>query len=140
MRSVTPNAWAGKKAYIAEGSDASAEAVTFGGGEHVQIVDAAGQADIRIRVAKGRGRYLSAAEARHLAHTGGWQGVDAPAKRGWFVRYLIAAAVFWTVSMIVAGATGALTIGQTIGSILAVPLVAPILALWMRLFRRVIFS
>ncbi len=125
-RKVTPNSWADTTAYIAEGDDASAEAVSFGGGQNVKIVDDASQANLRIRVSKGRGRFYSAVEARELAERGLAAGSDVapPKQHGWYRRYMVYAAIFWVGVCIVATATGDFSIGQMFLTLLLTPLFA----------------
>lgn len=136
-RKVTPNSWADMTAYIAEGSDGSAEAVSFGGGQHVKIVDNPGQADLRIRVSKGRGRFYSAVEARALAERGlAARSESAPRReRGWYFKYAIFAAVFWVGVCIVGTATGDFTIGQMFLLLLMTPLFALIAPPMLRMVR-----
>jgi len=131
-RQVTVNSWADKKAYIAEGSDASAELVYFGGlGDSVQIVDDPAQADVRIRVArdpKGKKTY-SAAEARALAARGGPAAPSESKPRGSFFKWAIFGIVvmFGLGIAMVSGGTGA---GWAL--ILLSPILGPIAGgIWM---------
>jgi len=142
-RKVTPNSWADTTAYIAEGADASAEAVQFGGGQHVKIVDDPSQAQLRIRVSKGYGRFYSAEEARLIAHRGmGARAGSAPPseQRAWYLKYAIFAAIAWIGVSIVGTATGDLSIGQMFLSLLLTPLVALIFPPMMRAMKVVVFE
>lgn len=123
-RSVTPNSWADTTAYIAEGSDASAEAVSFGGGQNVKIVDDPRQANLRIRVSKGRGRFYSAVEARQLAERGlsARSEVAAPKQRGWYRRYMVYSAILWIGIVIAFAASGEGSVGQAFVLLLLTPL------------------
>lgn len=136
-RKVTPDSWADTTAYIAEGNDASAEAVSFGGGQNVKIVDDPSQASLRIRVSKGRGRFYSAVEARELAERGlaARSEVAPPKQGGWFRRYMVYSAILWVGLVIAFAASGEGSIGQAFVLLLLTPLVMVIWPPLLRLFR-----
>ena len=143
-RKVTPNSWADTTAYIADGADGGAEAVQFGGGQHLKIVDDPAQAQLRIRVSKGYGRFYSAAEARQIAERDISARTGAsPAQRQrerWYLKYAIFAAILWIGMSIAATATGDFSIGQMFLGFLLTPFVAPIMGPMLRAVKVVVFE
>lgn len=128
-RKVTPNPTADVAAYIVDGHDSSGEVVTFGGGQHVRIVDDPAQAQLRIRL-KGK----SAWEARNIALSGRRPAVGSRSG-GWFGRYVGLAGLLWIGLIIAFLASDQGTIGQFFILLLLTPVVAPLWALFLRVIR-----
>lgn len=132
---VTPNSWASKKAYIADGNDAGAKLVEFGGGQHVQIVDDRADADMVIRV-KGMSALEARAAARRAVSGDRMQTNDG--HRPWFKQYAIFSAVLWIVIAIGAGSQQG--VGAVLVLLLLTPLVAVLWAPMLRFFKRMILG